>query len=127
MDVTQFPYLGAIPLIMVPFLQRWVDPVADGNCGFRVVAEFCDGDPGLWCVFFSDFFVVVNSFACVTPIDYLFLFFLVQTGLGLDLRLQTRSQLFRTYTPQSMKAMICNSMSTVSDGQADVVTPTIGC
>ncbi|XP_021747181.1 uncharacterized protein LOC110713021 [Chenopodium quinoa] len=39
MDIEHFPYKDRIPNIMMPFLDGWNDVVADGNCGFRVVAD----------------------------------------------------------------------------------------
>ncbi|XP_021754739.1 uncharacterized protein LOC110720042 [Chenopodium quinoa] len=39
MDIEHFPYKDRIPNIMMPFLDGWNDVIADGNCGFRVVAD----------------------------------------------------------------------------------------
>uniref|UniRef100_A0A803N2X4 Uncharacterized protein n=1 Tax=Chenopodium quinoa TaxID=63459 RepID=A0A803N2X4_CHEQI len=40
LNLEEFAYLDKIPAFMLPFLQGWSDPLGDGNCRFRCVADF---------------------------------------------------------------------------------------
>jgi len=47
-DVDNFPYNDRLPGIILPFLERWNDVRADGNCGFRCVADVFHGGQENW-------------------------------------------------------------------------------
>ncbi|XP_057247424.1 uncharacterized protein LOC130589843 [Beta vulgaris subsp. vulgaris] len=43
-DMERFPYFHRLPLTIQEHIEGWLDVVADGNCGFRCVADaFCSG------------------------------------------------------------------------------------
>ncbi|KAI5654904.1 hypothetical protein M9H77_32091 [Catharanthus roseus] len=39
-----FPYTNAFPTFIYPFISNWKNVIGDGNCGYRVVADFVFGD-----------------------------------------------------------------------------------
>ena len=47
-DVDDFPYVDRVPGIILPFLEQWNDVRADGNCGFRCVADVFHGGQDNW-------------------------------------------------------------------------------
>ena len=50
MNINDFPYIDRVPAFMLPFLEGWFDPIGDGNCGFRVVADLFLGDQEQWII-----------------------------------------------------------------------------
>lgn len=48
MNIDDFLYVDHFPKFMLPFLEGWLDPIGDGNCGFRCVADFFLGDQEQW-------------------------------------------------------------------------------
>lgn len=48
MNIDEFLYVDWFPNVMLPYLEGWVDPIGDGNCGFRCVAEFFWGNQEEW-------------------------------------------------------------------------------
>ncbi|KAI5677474.1 hypothetical protein M9H77_08424 [Catharanthus roseus] len=43
-----FPYIDTFPKFVYEFIHSWKNVVGDGNCGFRVVANFMFGDENHW-------------------------------------------------------------------------------
>ncbi|KAI5672729.1 hypothetical protein M9H77_13093 [Catharanthus roseus] len=43
-----FPYTDAFPTFMYPFIENRKNVIGDGNCGYRVVADFVFGDKHQW-------------------------------------------------------------------------------
>ncbi|KAI5648547.1 hypothetical protein M9H77_34552 [Catharanthus roseus] len=43
-----FPYTNAFPAFIYPFIRNWKIVIGDGNCGYRVVADFVFGDEPQW-------------------------------------------------------------------------------
>ncbi|KAI5678282.1 hypothetical protein M9H77_09232 [Catharanthus roseus] len=43
-----FPYTNAFPAFIYPFISNWKNVIGDGNCGYRVVANFVFGDEHQW-------------------------------------------------------------------------------
>ncbi|KAI5666258.1 hypothetical protein M9H77_16111 [Catharanthus roseus] len=43
-----FPYTDAFPCFVYPFIENWKNMNDDGNCGYRVVADFVFGDEHQW-------------------------------------------------------------------------------
>ncbi|KAI5648501.1 hypothetical protein M9H77_34506 [Catharanthus roseus] len=43
-----FPYTNAFPAFIYPFISNWRNVIGDGNCGYRVVADFVFGDEHQW-------------------------------------------------------------------------------
>ncbi|KAI5681065.1 hypothetical protein M9H77_02292 [Catharanthus roseus] len=43
-----FPYTNAFPAFIYPFISSWKNVIGDGNCGYRVVANFGFGDEHQW-------------------------------------------------------------------------------
>ncbi|KAI5663736.1 hypothetical protein M9H77_23059 [Catharanthus roseus] len=43
-----FPYTNAFPSFIYPFISNWKNVIGDGNCGYRVVADFVFGDEHQW-------------------------------------------------------------------------------
>ncbi|KAI5662810.1 hypothetical protein M9H77_22133 [Catharanthus roseus] len=39
-----FPYTNDFPAFIYPFISNWKNVIGDGNCGYRVVADFVFGD-----------------------------------------------------------------------------------
>ncbi|KAI5658364.1 hypothetical protein M9H77_27157 [Catharanthus roseus] len=39
-----FPYTDSFPTLIYPFIENWKNVIGDGNCGYRVVADFVFGD-----------------------------------------------------------------------------------
>ncbi|XP_057520420.1 uncharacterized protein LOC130800776 isoform X3 [Amaranthus tricolor] len=48
MTLDCFQYMNYLPAIMHPFLEGWLNVNADGNCGFRVVADAFHGGEDNW-------------------------------------------------------------------------------
>ncbi|KAI5667008.1 hypothetical protein M9H77_16861 [Catharanthus roseus] len=43
-----FPYTNGFPAFIYPFISNWKNVIGDGNCGYRVVADFVFGDEHQW-------------------------------------------------------------------------------
>ncbi|KAI5680318.1 hypothetical protein M9H77_01545 [Catharanthus roseus] len=43
-----FPYTNVFPAFIYPFISNWKNVIDDGNCGYRVVADFVVGDEHQW-------------------------------------------------------------------------------
>lgn len=48
MSIEDYWYTKELPSIILPFVERLVDVVGDGNCGFRVVADWSFNDQNQW-------------------------------------------------------------------------------
>ena len=47
-DITEFYHVEKISGIIIPFIEGYVDVLGDGNCGFRVIADYVFGDQEQW-------------------------------------------------------------------------------
>lgn len=47
-DLSEFYHADKIPGIILPFVEGYLDVLADGNCGFRVVADYVFGNEEQW-------------------------------------------------------------------------------
>ncbi|KAI5658379.1 hypothetical protein M9H77_27172 [Catharanthus roseus] len=45
---SKFPYTNAFPAFIYPFISNWKNVCGDGNCGYRVMADFVFGDEHQW-------------------------------------------------------------------------------
>ncbi|KAI5682570.1 hypothetical protein M9H77_03798 [Catharanthus roseus] len=43
-----FTYTNAFPTFIYPFISNWKNVIGDGNCGYRVVADFLFGNEHQW-------------------------------------------------------------------------------
>ncbi|KAI5683351.1 hypothetical protein M9H77_04579 [Catharanthus roseus] len=43
-----FPYTNAFPAFIYAFISNWKNVIGDGNCSYRVVADFVFGDEHQW-------------------------------------------------------------------------------
>ncbi|KAI5650031.1 hypothetical protein M9H77_36036 [Catharanthus roseus] len=43
-----FPYTNSFPAFIYPFISNWKNVIGDGNCGYRVVADFVFSDEHQW-------------------------------------------------------------------------------
>lgn len=48
MSIDDYWYTRELPSIILPFIDRLVDVIGDGNCGFRVVADWFKNDQNEW-------------------------------------------------------------------------------